>query len=179
MPPPATLPSEEQTETIILSPPPERDNLAETVILSRSSLPPADASQGRPPEEEETLILPSGSRKNVPGPKAPSPDEELIQETIILSPGNIAKTMPRDESINPETGRDDLPETIVLSPGGRSKGRSDSATPKHPGDDRTKARPQTHRKNGAERKEDASQEDDILTETIILRPQKNKGARDE
>jgi len=182
-PPEAPL-TEEETATVILPAPQETPNLAETVILSPSNPPEAALSSGPPPEEEETLILPSGIRNKAPTPKAPLPDEELIQETVILSPGKIVRTPTPVDSRNPASGSEDLQETIVLSPGGRPKGRSDSGAPINRHDNRANPHRQPDRENtrgnrGEERKEDASQDDDILTETIILRPQKHKGSRDE
>jgi hypothetical protein len=175
---------EEEAATVILPGPQERPDLAATVILSPSSPPEAPVSSGRPPEEEETLILPSGTRNNAPTPKTPLPDEELIQETVILSPGRIAGAPAPVDSINPATGGEDLPETIVLSPGARPKGRPDFGAPANRHDNRTNPRRQADGENsrrnmGDERKEDASEDDDILTETVILRPQKHKGSRDE
>ena len=182
-PPEASL-TEAEAQTVILPGPQERPDLAATVILSPGSPPEAPVTSGRPPEEEETLILPSGIRNNAPTPKAPLPDEELIQETVILSPGRIAEAPTPVDSIIPATAGDDLPETIVLSPGARPKGRPDSGAPATRHDNRTNPpRPadrENSRRNMAEkRKEDASEDDDILTETVILRPQKNKGSRDE
>lgn len=176
--------TEEDTETVILSPPPERPDLAETVILSRNSPPETSASSGHPPEEEETLILPSGSRNNAPTPKAPLPDEELIQETVILSPGKIAGAPTRADAGNPATDGEDLAETIVLSPGGRPRSRSDLGGPTDLQGNRTNTPRQpesvSHQGNAdGENKEGPSEDDDILTETVILRPQKHKGSRDE
>ena len=182
--PPATPLTEEDTETVILSGPQETEALAETVILSPSTPLEASLSSDRPTSGEETLILPSNNRPQPPNPATPSSDEELIQETVILSPGNSAPTPPGFDSINTDISQEDLPETVVLSPGRRPGGHPDitartslhdnqTITRQQPGGD--KIQPQM----GAGKKEDPSQDDDILTETVILRPEKNKGSKNE
>ena len=182
--PPATPLTEEDTETVILSGPQETEALAETVILPPSTPLEASLSSDRPTSGEETLILPSNNRPQPPNPATPSSDEELIQETVILSPGNSAPTPPGFDSINTDISQEDLPETVVLSPGRRPGGHPDitartslhdnqTITRQQPGGD--KIQPQM----GAGKKEDPSQDDDILTETVILRPEKNKGSKDE
>jgi len=181
--PPETPLKEAEAETVILSPPQARPDLAETVILSRGSPEETSPSSDRQPQEE-TLILPSGKQNPAPTPTDQLPDEELIQETVILSPGKIAGAPPRAASINPEADGDDLPETIVLSPGGRHVGRSDIGAPADPDVNRPNTfqptdRAISGRNIDGENKKDASEDDDILTETVILRPQNYKGSRDE
>jgi hypothetical protein len=178
--------TEEETETLILSGPPaqETEALAETVI--QSPITPLEASllSDHPPEGEETLILPAENPLNPQKPEAESPAEELIQETVILSPGSSAATPAPVDSINSDMGKEDLPETVVLSPGGRPEGRSDLVARTYRPDNQTNnyrqpagedSRPQ----RGTEKKDDPSQDDDILTETVILRPEKDKGAKNE
>jgi hypothetical protein len=178
--PPKTPLSQENIETVILSGPQETEALAETVKLSPSTPLEASLSSNPPTGEEETLILPPKNRLNPQKPEAQSPDEELIQETVILSPGNSVKTPPRVDSINSDLGQEDLPETVVLSPGGRPGDRSDFAARTHFHDNQTNkyqhpagenSQPQTD----TEKKEDPSQDDDIFEETVILRPAKGKG----
>ena len=82
-------------------------------------------------------------------------------------------------------GQEDLPETVVLSPGGYPGGRSNPAARTSLPDNQTNLRQQPGGDNihpqttGAEKKEDSPQDDDILTETVILRPGKDKGLQDE
>ena len=179
--PPATPLSEEDTETVILPGPQETEAPAETVMLSPGTPPGASLSSDRPTEEEQTLILPPKNQQIPPKPETESLDEELIQETVILTPGNSAATLPHVDSINSGMGPEDLPETIVLSPGGRAGDRSDLAARTNLHDNQSNIRQQPGKENsrlqkGAEKKEDQPPDDDILTETVILRPEKNKGS---
>jgi len=178
--------TEEETETLILSGPQTQkpEAHAETVIQSSTTPLEASLSSDRPPEGEETLILPAKNPLNQQKPVAESPDEELIQETVILSPGSSVTTPAPINSINSDMGKEGLPETVVLSPGGRPEGRSDLVARTHRHDNQTNkylrpvggiGQPQ----RGTEKKEDPSQDDDILTETVILRPEKDKGTKDE
>jgi hypothetical protein len=177
-------PADKEAKTIILSGKLKADTLAETVIRSPRAPLEASLPSDRPPEEEETLILPRDNRINPQKPEPGSSDEEIIQETVILSPNHSAGTPAQVDSINADPDKDDLPETIVLSPKGRPKGRSDLAERKKPHDNRTNA--STHAaeetirlQTGAKKKQETSQDDDVLTETIILRPPKKKGIEDE
>jgi uncharacterized membrane protein len=103
---------------------------------------------------------------------------------VILSPGKIAGAPERADPMNSETDGEDLAETVVLSPGGRPGNRSGLAAPAAPPDNRTNTHREPERANNrssknGENKADAAEDDDILTETVILRPQKHKGSRDE
>jgi hypothetical protein len=181
---PATVPTEEDTETIILPRQQAAQDLAETVVVSPNAPVKDPLSSGPPDDEEETLIMPPQNRFARKSPETELPDEELIQETVILTPGNSAATPARVDSINSDMGPEDLPETVVLSPGGRPKDRSDYAAQTYLHDNQTNIHQQPDRENsqlqkGAEKKEDPSQDDDILTETVILRPEKNRGSKNE
>jgi hypothetical protein len=179
--PPATPLTENDTPKAILPGPQETEAPAETLILAPGAQLKTSLSSDRPTAGEETLILPSNSRPQPPNLASPSSDEELIQETVILSPGNSAPTPPGLDSINSNMGQEDLPETVVLSPGGRPGGRSNLAAPTSLPDSQTNLRQQPGGDNiqpqmGADKKEGPPQDDDILTETVILRPDKNKGS---
>ncbi len=179
--PPATPLTENDTKNVILPGPQETEAPAETLILSPGAQLKTSLSSDRPAAGEETLILPSNNRPQPPNPATPSSDEELIQETVILSPGNSAPTPPGLDSINSNMGQEDLPETVVLSPGARAGGRSNLAARTSLSDNQTNLRQQPggdniQRQMGADKKEDPPQDDDILTETVILRPDKNKGS---
>ena len=183
---PETPLTEEETETLILSGPQTQkmEALAETVIQSPITPLEASLASDHPPEGEETLILPAKNRLNPQKPEAESLDEELIQETVILSPGHSATTPVPVDSINSVMGKEDLPETVVLSPGGHPEGRSDFVARTYRPDNQTNnyrqpAWEDSQPQRGTEKKEDPSQDDDILTETVILRPEKDKGTKDE
>jgi hypothetical protein len=183
--PAATPLTENNTQKVILPGPQETEAPAETLILSPGAQLKTSLSSDRPTAGEETLILPSNNRPHPPNPATPSSDDELIQETVILSPGNSAPKPPGFDSINTDMGQEnDLPETVVLSPGRSPGGGADNTartfidnnltnTRQQPGGD--KIQPPM----GAENKEGSPQDDDILTETVILRPGKDKGLQDE
>jgi hypothetical protein len=182
--PPATPLAENDTPKAILPGPQETEAPAETLILSPGARLKTSLSSDRPTAGEETLILPSNSRPQPPNPAALSPDEDLIQETVILSPGNSAPEPAGLDSNNFNMGQEDLPETVVLSPGGYPGGRSNPAARTPLPGNQTDLRQQSGGDNiqprtGAEKKEDPPQDDDILTETVILRPGKDKGRQDE
>ena len=158
-------------------------DLAETIILSPNHPKKEFVSSGLADDEEETLILPSQNRFARPSPEVESPDDEIIQETVILSPGNPALP-PRAQWMDSGRGQGDLPETVVITPGARPADRAKSKSRtavQNPSNqifrqpDGEKIRPNA----GVGKKEDLSQDDDILTETIILRPEKNKGPNNE
>ena len=191
-----TQPDEEKTlilppENGPLTPKPEIENesmndepLQETVILSpqgRANPPKPDAEASDADSLQETVILSTNSRPNLPRPVTGSADQELIQETVILSPGNAAPKPGRGGVRNAGPTATDLPETVVLSPGGQPAGRSDSMGPENVSENHTTGSRQAGRKDfrlkfGKHKGDDPAQDDDILTETVILRPQKNKGA---
>jgi hypothetical protein len=181
--PPATPPTEDEIETVILPGPPETEDLAETQILTPGDPVKTSLSSEHPASEEDTLILPSYSQPPSDHATPPS-DDELIQETVILSPGHSAPLPPGSGSANADNDEDDLQETVVLSPG-RSPGIESGTTARTslPGD-----QPNTHQQPGGDKNqlplgtrdnEDSPQDDDILTETVILQPGKHKGFQDE
>lgn len=181
--PPETHLTEEDTKTVILSGSQEPETLAETVILSPTTPLETSLSSNRPTEGEETQILPLKNRLDLQMPKTESPDDDTIQETVILSPGNPAQP-PRADWKDLRMGQDDLPETVVIRPGAESADRAKFET-------RSTVQNQSNQRIGQPdgekvrpyvdvgKKEDLSQDDDILTETIILHPAKNKGPKNE
>jgi hypothetical protein len=183
--PPASPPTENDTQTVIIPGPQKNQTPAETLILAPDAQLKTSLPSDHAPTGEETLVLPSNNRPQPPIPAIPSSDDDLIQETVILSPGNTAPKPPGVDSINTDIGReDDLPETVVLSPGRHPGGRSNPATRTSLPENQTDLRQQPGADNiqpqmGAEKKEDSSQDDDILTETVILRPGKDKGFQNE
>jgi hypothetical protein len=181
--PPEGPTADREAETIILPGQQATQDLAETEILSPNSPVIEPVSSGLPDDEEETLILPPQNRFPPQSPETESPDDEIIQKTVILSPGNSAPP-PRAEWMDSSMGQNDLPETVVIKPGARlgdrAKFEAQTAVQNQSNQifrqpDREKVRTNV----GAGKKEDLSQDDDILTETIILRPEKNKGSKDE
>jgi hypothetical protein len=184
MQPPTTPPTENDTQKISLPGPQETGAPDETRILApgdqlKSPL-PSDLSTS----EEETLILPSYDRPPPPNHTTPSSDDQLIQETVILSPGNSAPQPPGMDSITSDKSQEDLPETVVLTPRKRpGDGAGLKARTSRPGN-----QPNTGQQPGgdkiqppmrAENKEGSPQDDDILTETVVLRPAKGKGLQNE
>ncbi len=175
--------AEQEAETFVLPGRQKPPDLAETVILSPNSPEKESFSSSLPDDEKETLIMPPQNRFARPSPETESPDDEIIQETVILSPGNSVPP-PHAEWMDSGMDQDDLPETVVISPGARPADRAISqarAAVQNQSNqiigqpDGEKVRPNVdHGK-----KEDPSQDDDILTETIILRPGKNKGPKNE
>jgi hypothetical protein len=191
----------DEDETLILSPdhghPPLKpeskiestgeERLQATVILSPEDRLKQPETGGESADEEplqETVILSPKSRPMQPKPEVKPSDEELIQETVILSPGNSASKPAGGDALNSNLSKADLPETIVLSPGERpdgvAQGDAQTADP-----DRRTAAP--HHSEGSDtplrldpkKNKYPPQDDDILTETVILRPKDYKGSKDE
>jgi hypothetical protein len=153
------------------------------VILSPNAPVKEPVASGLPDNEEETLILPPQNRFPRQSPETESPDDEIIQETVILAPGNAAPP-PRAEWMDSSIGQDDLPETVVITPGARpaDRAKSEAQTAVQNQSNQIFRQPDGKKVRtnvGAGKKEDPSQDDDILTETVILRPEKNKGSKDE
>jgi hypothetical protein len=160
---------------------------AETVIMSSEALPASPG--GKPPEkkEDETLILSAEDRKrllaslSVPKDAPDEDEEEITQETVILSSGRSTPesgpTAPSDADRNEE----DLPETVILSPGQQPANGTDKSgdrPPDHP--HRIKAEPPADSspedQNGSGRAtgSDNADEADDLPETVIIRPRQEK-----
>jgi hypothetical protein len=178
--PPATPETEKKAEDTTASEAKKMEALAETVILSPAARPDADASPDRSTAEEETLILRSGDLPPSPVTDIPSSDDDLIQETVILSPGDSAPSSAGVDLNNSGNDPDDLPETVVLSPGGRPdhaarKSPPDNQTEQHQRPDRENRKPQS----GAEKKSEPLPDDDDLSETVILKPNKKKSPQDD
>jgi hypothetical protein len=176
--------ADSEAETIILSGPRAPEAPAETLILSPGAPPQASASSDPSTGQEETLIIPAGNRFNPSTPDPQSLDKELVQETVILSPGKPAATSLPVDSINSDAGAEDLPETVVLTPKRRADGHTDfPARPNLDDNSSDLLRPpggsNRQAPNGAEKKEDPAADEDILTETVILRPEKDKGSQNE
>ena len=181
--PPAAALTENDTQKVILPGPQETEAPAETLILAPGAQLKTSLPSDHPPAGEETLILPFDNRPQPPKHATPPSDEELIQETVILSPGNSTPKAPGFDPIYTDMGReDDLPETVVLTPGrrpGDGAGISartslhDNPTRQQPGEDEIQP------SMGAGNKDGSPRDDDVLTETVILRPGKGKGLQDE
>jgi hypothetical protein len=183
---PSAAPSTDNDTSKVIRPrPQETEAPDETLILEPGAQLKTALPSDHPQADEETLILPSNNRP--PSPKHPTPpsDEELIQETVILSPGNSAPKAPGFDPINTDTGReDDLPETVVLRPGRPPEDGAGINAPTSLNNKPTSARQQPGEDEiqpsmGAEKKDGSPRDDDVLTETIILRPGKDKGLQDE
>jgi hypothetical protein len=191
----------DEEETLILSPdsplqpaqpeidpvPVDDEPLKETVILSAKNRinPPGPAGDAMNEEPlQETVILSPKSGPNPVKPEAKPSDEELIQETVILSPGGSAPQGDDAGRSASDPGEVDLAETVVLPPGGQRPGPPISTGPKAEQGMQDSNSPRTDRKDirlkiGHPKGPGTSPDDDILTETVILRPQKKKGTQDE
>ena len=191
----------DEEETLILSPDNGRplpkpeigiestaeERLQATVVLSPEDRLKQAGTEGVSPDEEplqETVILAPKSRPMRSKPEVEPSDEELIQETVILSPGNSASKPAGGDALNSNLGKADLSETVVLPPGGKPSRPSDANGPKNDLGNHTSVPGQPGRQDirlkiGTRKGEDPSQDDDILTETVILRPQKNKDSLNE
>ncbi len=163
------------------------ERLQATVILSPQDRLKQPKTGGESADEEplqETVILSPKSRPMQPKPDVKPSDEELIQETVILSPGNSASKPAGGDALNSNLSKADLSETIVLSPGEGSDGLVEDDA-QFTGSDRQTAAP--HHSEGSDtplrldpkKSKYPPQDDDILTETVILRPKDYKGSKDE
>jgi hypothetical protein len=167
---------------------PALDELPQTVILS----PPGAEQQPKPPapalDEEETLILPSSSREAESQPQLAATDDELIQETVILSPGGLQAQADQPASTEIHT-QEDLLETVIISPSDRHQATSDAdfkgADQVPFSKDHThatlKSDERRQEKVPSKDKEIHAGDDDFLPETIILGSgkQKDKGLNNE
>ena len=171
--------ADSEADTIILPGQQAAQDLAETVVLSPNALEKDPLSSGLPDDDEETLILPPKNRFPRQGSEIESPDEEIIQETVILSSGNVAPP-PRAEWLESAIDQDDLPETVVIKPDALSGDDLKSEAPKTARNQSNQIFRQSDGEKvlpnvSAGKKQDPSPDDDILEETVILRPVKSKG----
>ncbi len=227
----------EEADTIILNGGQQSEDLTKTLILTTDPAPQAPLSAERQTDEEETLVLSTGSELQPPKPDiesepiedeplqetlilspedrikqpdtdgdamnaeplqetvilAPKPgpmpptseatpsDEDLIQETVILSPGSPPPKRAQADRPASDSGAADLAETVVLSPKGQRPGRSESPDAEAVDGNQDENLPESDRKDirlkiGPKKVQGSQPDDDILTETVILRPQKKKGS---
>jgi hypothetical protein len=176
--------TEKYTQKDSVAEPQETGSPAETLILSPDAQMKSPISPNRGLMEEETLILPPQSRFQSPTPDPASTDEDLIQETVILRPGDTAPASAGPDPTNAGLSQDDIPETVVLSPGGHSGGRDSLSTrtslPDNQNDlNKPPAGDPPLPQAGVDQNADTPQDDDFLTETVILRPDKRKGPQNE
>jgi hypothetical protein len=129
----------------------------ETLILSPLTAQP-DGSLATPPL--------GGPRETEEPPRIPAPVEIPMEETVVLAPGK------------PETGQeteDLLPETIILSPGtplgARKTGGLEPPSGQPVGPESPSDAPESPEGQTAKA---APDEDDLMMETIILRPKNSK-----
>ncbi len=165
----------EMPETVILSP----NEAAETKILST-----------QPAEEEETLILPLKSSRAGNRVDIDFQDEEIIQETVILSSGEGENKSLNPERTNFDTSESDLLETVIQSPSENHQGhfkvdkKPDTANSSFE-DLNASSIDKDHfkeKKTVKDNKKDTPEQDDDLAETVILQPnieKKDKGSTHE
>lgn len=162
------------------------DDLVETVMVGRKGAgagkPTDGAEHGISSEDEaddsedlmETVALSSGNAKKGRAPK-PGTEEDDLEETVMLrrrsgksqprKPDNRATISPEKEAETPaapsESEDEEMPQTVIVSrkpqsPFGKTEApRSASNTNTHP---------------GPERADEEDDEDDIMSETVILKP---------
>lgn len=177
-------------------PPPKapEDDLPETVVISRpvsgkgagritpAAPPPREPVEAPDVTEEDDLpetvvISRPGSRQGAGPPHPPPPsqpvealdaaDEDLPETVVIERPGSrqrvgqsVPAAPPQGQAGTAKFPDQDMPETLILGRG-QQKPESDSDT--------EAAKPQALKKTGHE----GSEEDDVLTETVIIRPDNN------
>jgi hypothetical protein len=163
------------TETVILSP------SKEAMGLPKSSPGPVQSHMADEDETDltETVILsPSkeamGLPKSSPGPvqsHMADEDETDLTETVILSPSKEAMGLPKSspgpvQSHMADEDETDLTETVILSPSKNAMGipKADRGSM-----DDSKKRPRS-----VDQKINRPENDDLLKETVVLPPRKEK-----
>ncbi len=118
---------------------------------------------------EETTILSAGEvQKRIPFPPFPAQTaDEIVSETVILSKEKVTgKSQMVEETV---------PETVIFSPGQATQKPSRSPGPMKRGDIDLRGKgqpPKETEKSGAIPEAGAEPEDDFLSETVILSPDK-------
>jgi hypothetical protein len=161
----------------------ENGEAVETVVLRPDEIGKEESYFTKPENPEETLVL---SPAEHPGSETfdnALQDAEETQETVILEPEDNRSKRPSSEPVSAGASENDLPETILLSPGQKKAKHSEVSGQKDLTENFSKqkefsspARNQyLAEKSSKEKKRDDPDDEDFLTETVILR---NDNAKD-
>jgi hypothetical protein len=169
-------PSPEMDSPPVVHAEPAEAEMPETVILSPNEAAKTIISSSQPVDEEETLILPP---KSTPAGKQidrEPDDEDLVQETVILSSGEGEMKSLHTEPTGFTAAESDLAETLILSPS--ENHRRDLETDQTPDSSARSAddprdseleKDRNKEKSKAKIKKNDTLDDDDLAETVILR----------
>jgi hypothetical protein len=160
------------------------DDLQKTVILQPKPPVPEAAEQSRTAEEEEekTVILSARAAGLPTRPDNEPPEDDLIQETVLLSsresiPGftgpQVSQPVPREpdlpEAIIQSPGEQDLEKTVIQRPvdSGASNNRKEA-------DDQDLEQTIVMKPTAGKDKKPAAETEDDLGETVIMKPKPGK-----
>jgi hypothetical protein len=159
----------------------ENGETIETVILRPDEAGRQDTYSPNRKDSEETLILSTESHSASGLTDQALQDEEEIQETVILGTDDFESKKPASDPFTQAESGDDLPETIILPSGKKDIDHSGVRQPQN----KTKhvsatketfstAQEQVRKKKTTQAEEkDVLSDEDFLTETVILRTNKD------
>ena len=146
----------------------ENNQLDDTVILSPDEPGKNEIYAEQPGDTEETLILSTKDQPVSDRVEHASQAVEDIEETIILESDQVEDKRPPSEPVIADPSKDDLPETVIL-PSGKETGKGfDVNQHKHSAKDLENDQGQ-ETQTAEIKKKDALEEQDFLTETVILK----------
>jgi hypothetical protein len=134
------------------------DDLQKTVILQPKPPVRETADQPRTTDEEKTVILSSRTPASQPAPDNEPPEDDLIQETVLLSSRESIPGLTGPKITLPKPPEPVLPETMSQSPG---EEYLEETVIQRPVD------------SGASKSRNAA-DDDGLEQTIVLKPSADK-----
>jgi len=133
-------------------------------------------------DPEETIMASTAEREVLDDSVALCPEEEDVEETVILSPESFSRlsSPPREMSSPSETMESDIPETVVIQPsqGAAASLRSfEPLPPQGVGFEKSatsvEEAPDKFREGKMTTEEPEG--DDFLAQTVVLRPDRGKG----
>jgi hypothetical protein len=159
----------------------------ETVILRPDKAGKQDTYSPNRKDPEETLILSTESHSASDLTDQTLQDEGGIQETVILGSDDFKRERTPSEPITEAVSGDDLPETVILPSGKKDVDYSDASLAQNSTEhisttkETLNAAPEQVRKKKTTQaeKKDALNDEDFLTETVILKTNKDKDKESE
>ncbi len=144
----------------------DREQGSPTVVITPEEAAERGFSHTPSDNQEETLVLSAESYPANKKANVKTADEDIVQETIVLSSKDIFNTESTITPPHPDSGEIDLGATVVVSPA-----RNSTRNPAVETGTGNASAKETDRKTRAATHQENK---DILTETVVLRPKKEK-----